>query len=281
MSRIKITGDSTIDLSKELMEKYAVDTVPLYINMGDESFQDGVTVTPSDIYAYVAKTGTLPKTAAPSVGDYLEFFSKLKEDCDEIIHFNISSEFSSAHQNALVAAQEIGGVYPIDSRNLSTGTGLLVLEACEMAQNGMDADEITLEIDRLIPKVEASFIINRLDYLAKGGRCSSLVAMGANVLHLRPMILVKDGKMEVGKKYRGSFDDCMVKYIKDKIGGRDDLRLKRIFITHTACPADTLALAEKTVRECQNFGEILDTDASCTISNHCGESTLGVLFIRE
>ena len=281
MSRIKITGDSTIDLSKELMEKYAVDTVPLYINMGDESFQDGVTVTPSDIYAYVAKTGTLPKTAAPSVGDYLEFFSKLKEDCDEIIHFNISSEFSSAHQNALVAAQEIGGVYPIDSRNLSTGTGLLVLEACEMAQNGMDADEITLEIDRLIPKLEASFIINRLDYLAKGGRCSSLVAMGANVLHLRPMILVKDGKMEVGKKYRGSFDDCMVKYIKDKIGGRDDLRLKRIFITHTACPADTLALAEKTVRECQNFGEILDTDASCTISNHCGESTLGVLFIRE
>ncbi len=281
MSRIKITGDSTIDLSKELMEKYAVDTVPLYINMGDESFQDGVTVTPSDIYAYVAKTGTLPKTAAPSVGDYLEFFSKLKEDCDEIIHFNISSEFSSAHQNALVAAQEIGGVYPIDSRNLSTGTGLLVLEACEMAQNGMDADEITLEIDRLIPKVEASFIINRLDYLAKGGRCSSLVAMGANVLHLRPMILVKDGKMEVGKKYRGSYNDCMVKYIKDKIGGRDDLRLKRIFITHTACPADTLALAEKTVRECQNFGEILDTDASCTISNHCGESTLGVLFIRE
>ena len=281
MSRIKITGDSTIDLSKELMEKYTVDTVPLYINMGDESFRDGVTVTPSDIYAYVAKTGTLPKTAAPSVGDYLEFFSKLKEDCDEIIHFNISSEFSSAHQNALVAAQEIGGVYPIDSRNLSTGTGLLVLEACEMAQNGMDADEITLEIDRLIPKVEASFIINRLDYLAKGGRCSSLVAMGANVLHLRPMILVKDGKMEVGKKYRGSYNDCMVKYIKDKIGGRDDLRLKRIFITHTACPADTLALAEKTVRECQNFGEILDTDASCTISNHCGESTLGVLFIRE
>lgn len=281
MSRIKITGDSTIDLSKELMEKYTVDTVPLYINMGDESFRDGVTVTPSDIYAYVAKTGTLPKTAAPSVGDYLEFFSKLKEDCDEIIHFNISSEFSSAHQNALVAAQEIGGVYPIDSRNLSTGTGLLVLEACEMAQNGMGADEITLEIDRLIPKVEASFIINRLDYLAKGGRCSSLVAMGANVLHLRPMILVKDGKMEVGKKYRGSFDDCMVKYIKDKIGGRDDLRLKRVFITHTACPADTLALAEKTVRECQNFGEILDTDASCTISNHCGESTLGVLFIRE
>lgn len=281
MSRIKITGDSTIDLSKELMEKYAVDTVPLYINMGDESFQDGVTVTPSDIYAYVAKTGTLPKTAAPSVGDYLEFFSKLKEDCDEIIHFNISSEFSSAHQNALVAAQEIGGVYPIDSRNLSTGTGLLVLEACEMAQNGMDADEITLEIDRLIPKVEASFIINRLDYLAKGGRCSSLVAMGANVLHLRPMILVKDGKMEVGKKYRGSFDDCMVKYIRDKLQNRDDLRLKRIFITHTACPEETLALAEKTVRECQNFGEILDTDASCTISNHCGESTLGVLFIRE
>ncbi len=281
MSRIKITGDSTIDLSKDLMKKYEVDTVPLYINMGEQSFRDGVTVTPSDIYAYVEKTNTLPKTAAPSVGDYLEFFSALKKDHDEIIHFNISSEFSSAHQNALVAAQEIGGVYPIDSRNLSTGTGLLVLEACEMAQQGMDADEITLEIDRLIPKVEASFIINRLDYLAKGGRCSSLVAMGANVLHLRPVILVKDGKMEVGKKYRGSYNDCMAKYIRDKLQNRDDLRLKRIFVTHTTCPDDTVALAEKTVRECQNFGEVLETEASCTISNHCGESTLGVLFIRE
>lgn len=281
MSRIKITGDSTIDLSKELMEQYKVDTLPLYINMGEDSFQDGVTVSPDDIYAYVTKTGILPKTAAPSVGDYLAFFSQRKKDCDALIHFNISSEFSSAHQNAMIAAQEIGGVYPVDSRNLSTGTGLLVLEAGEMAEKGIEAEKIVREIETLIPKVEASFIINRLDYLAKGGRCSSLVAMGANVLQLRPVILVKEGKMEVGKKFRGSYNDCMAKYIKSKLQGRNDIRLKRIFITHTTCPDDTLALAEQTVRECQKFGEILETKASCTISTHCGESTLGVLFIRE
>lgn len=280
-TKIKITGDSTIDLSPELLSRYHVDTVSLYINMGEESHRDGISVTPEDIYAYVERTGALPKTAAPSVEDYLQFFAELKKENDTIIHFNISSEFSSAHQNARIAAEEIGGVYPIDSRNLSTGTGLLVLEACEMAAEGREPQEIIDEIVRLIPKVEASFIINRLDYLYKGGRCSGLVALGANVLHLRPVILVRDGKMEVGKKFRGGYDDCVKKYIESKLGGRNDIRDKRIFLTHTKCSDATLSTARKAVEDLMQFGEILDTTAGCTITNHCGENTLGVLFIHK
>lgn len=281
MSRIKITGDSTIDLSAELLERCGVSLAPLYINMGDESRLDGISVTPEDIYAYVEKTGVLPKTAAPSVEDYRRLFGELKKEYDEIIHFNISSEFSSAHQNACIAAREIGGVYPIDTRNLSTGSGLLVMEAFELAESGKTASEIAAEITSLIPKVEASFIINRLDYLAKGGRCSSLLALGANVLHLRPVILVKEGRMEVGKKIRGSYDDCMKKYIESKLKGRTDIRTNRVFITHTKCSPETLKIAHQTVNECIKFDEICDTTAGCTVTNHCGEGTLGVLFIRK
>lgn len=281
MPRIAVTGDSTIDLSPELRAKYQVDLTPLYINMDNQSRKDGLEIQPEEIYDYVNRTGTLPKTSAPPVEDYLEFFRRKREEADAVIHFNISSEFSSAHQNARIAAEEVGGVYPVDSRNLSTGTGLLVLEACEMADQGASAQEILAEMEALIPKVEASFIINRLDYLAKGGRCSSLLALGANVLQLRPMILVKDGKMEVGKKFRGSYNDCMRRYIESKLQDRSDIRLKRIFITHTRCSDETLAVARKAVEDCQQFGEVLDTTAGCTITNHCGENTLGVLFIRK
>lgn len=281
MSSVKISGDSTIDLSPDQLSSYQVDLSPLYITMGDTSYRDGVDISPDDIYSYVEQNGILPKTAAPSVDDYLKLFRRLRSEYDEVIHFNISSEFSSAHQNARIAAEEVGNVYPVDSRNLSTGTGLLVLEACEMAAAGMTAKEILPEIQQLIPKVEASFIINRLDYLAKGGRCSSLLAMGANVLKLRPVILVKDGKMEVGKKFRGSYNDCMAKYIESKLADREDIRNKRIFITHTKCAADTLDVARKTVERLHSFDEVLESVAGCTITNHCGESTLGVLFIRK
>ena len=203
---IIITGDSTIDLSPELKQQYGVQTVPLYVNMGDQSYRDGVDMQPDDIYAYVAKTGELPKTSAPSIQDYIDFFTGMRKKYDEVIHFSLSSELSVSHQNARLAAEEVDGVRVIDSRNLSTGTGLLVLEACDRAMAGMDAEGICREIEELIPKVEASFILNRLDFLAKGGRCSSLVALGANMLKLRPVIMVQDGKMDVGKKYRGAYD---------------------------------------------------------------------------
>ena len=276
-----ITGDSTIDLSPQLLEQYGVQTVPLYVNMGGKSYRDGVDMQPADIYAYVEKTGELPKTSAPSVQDYIDFFERLRKEYDEVVHFNLSSELSVSHQNARLAAEEMDGVYVIDSRNLSTGTGLLVLEACDRAKAGMDAVNICREIGELIPKVEASFILNRLDYLAKGGRCSSLLALGANVLKLRPVIMVQDGKMDVGKKYRGAYDKCVEKYLDGQLAGRTDIRKNRIFVTHTKCRPETIAEAKAMVAKLQNFDEVLDTTAGGTITNHCGEETLGVLFIRE
>lgn len=281
MGKIKITGDSTIDLSPALLQSYQVETLPLYINMENSSLQDGVSISPEDIYRFVAEKKVLPKTSAPSVSDYMIFFRRLREECSEVIHFNISSEFSSAHQNAKIAAEEIDGVTVIDSRNLSTGTGLLVLEACEAAETAESAQEVVNQVLPLIPKVEASFIIERLDYLAKGGRCSSLLALGANILKLRPMILVADGKMEVGKKFRGSYDDCMTSYIEYKLKDREDILKKRIFITHTKISDKTLKQAHNTVEQLQGFDEILETTAGCTITTHCGEGTLGVLFIRK
>ena len=276
-----ITGDSTIDLSPELLEQYGVRTLPLYVNMGDGSYRDGVDMHPEDIYAYVEKTGQLPKTSAPSVQDYMDFFQEMRKSYDEVIHFNLSSELSVSHQNARLAAENYDGVYVIDSRNLSTGTGLLVLEACDRAAAGMDADSICREIAALIPKVEASFVLHRLDYLAKGGRCSSLLALGANVLKLRPVIQVKDGKMEVGKKLRGTYDKCVEKYVDGQLAGRTDLRKKRVFITHTKCRPETIEGARARVEALQQFEQVLETTAGSTITNHCGEETLGVLFIRE
>ena len=278
---IMITGDSTIDLSPELLKKYCVQTVPLYVNMGDQSYRDGVDMQPEDIYAYVEKTGELPKTSAPSVQDYIDFFARLRKEYDEIVHFNLSSELSVSHQNARLAAEEVDGVHVIDSRNLSTGTGLLVLEACDRAAAGMKAEDICREIGELIPKVEASFILNRLDFLAKGGRCSSLLALGANVLKLRPVIMVKDGKMDVGKKYRGAYDKCVEKYVEGQLAGREDIRGNRVFLTHTKCRPETLAMVKAKLAELQLFDEILETTAGGTITNHCGEETLGVLFIRK
>lgn len=281
MSTIRLTGDSTIDLSDSLLKKYNVETVPLYINMGEDSYKDGVTVTPDDIYGYVKKTGQLPKTAAPSVDDYITFFKKQKEQYDEIIHFNISSEFSSAYQNAIIAAQEFEGVYPIDSRNLSSGSSLLLITAYDMIENGASSKEIVEEIKTLHEKVEASFIINSLKFLHKGGRCSGVAALGANVLKLKPCILVEDGKMNVGKKYRGAYDKCVREYIKDKLENRNDLNLNRIFITHTKCDPKDLELAKETILKYQPFENIMDTTAGCTITNHCGEGTLGILFVRK
>lgn len=281
MSAIRLTGDSTIDLSESLLKKYNVETVPLYINMGENSYKDGVTVTPDDIYNYVKKSGQLPKTAAPSVDDYITFFKKQKEKYDEVIHFNISSDFSSAHQNAMIAAQEFEGIYPIDSRNLSSGSSLLLITAYDMMNNGASSKEIVEEMKTLHEKVEASFIINSLKFLHKGGRCSSVAALGANVLKLKPCILVEDGKMNVGKKYRGSYDKCVGEYIKDKLENRNDLNLNRIFITHTKCDPKDLELARKTILKYQPFEDIMDTTAGGTITNHCGEGTLGILFVRK
>lgn len=279
--KVKIISDSTCDLSPELIQKYDIAIVPLYVLMGDKMQKDGTEVKPGDIYEYVKKTGKLPTTSAPNIGDYHEEFAKWRGQGYEIVHFSISSDFSSANQNALAVAAELGGVYVVDTRNLSTGSGLVVLHGAEMALAGKSAAEIKASCDDLTGRVEASFVVDSIDYLHKGGRCSSVAALGANLLKLKPLIEVIDGKMKAGKKYRGSIDKVIINYVIDKLRGRDDIDRHRIFITHTKCNPVTVQQVRGKINELlPGFEEIDDTTAGCTITSHCGPGTLGVLFVR-
>ena len=279
--KIKITSDSTCDLSHEQIAKYDVHILPLAVAMGENNYRDGVDITPEQIYAHVAKGGDLPKTAANNIADYAEVFAKYSKEYDAVIHLNISAEFSSCHQNACLAAEEFENVYVVDSRNLSTGHGLLVIRAYELAEAGKTGAEIAEELRGMVDRVDASFILNQLEYLKKGGRCSALAVLGANMLKLKPCIEVKDGKMGVGKKYRGAFDKSMKDYIHDRLADRDDLELDRVFVTHSGIDKELIDLAVNTVRELQPFKEICITQAGCTVSSHCGPDTIGVLYMHK
>ena len=281
MSKIKITCDSTCDLTPELYKKYQVSVSPLCVTLGDDLHRDSVDVTAQDIFAYVDQTGNLPKTSAISVGEYEEFFQPFVDDGCSVIHINISSEFSACYQNACLAAQNLGNVYPIDSRNLSTGSAHLVLAAAEMAQQGVEAAQIAEELKKLQARVDASFVLQTLEYLKKGGRCSSVVALGANLLSLRPEIEVTGGKMEVGKKYRGKMEKTILDYVKGRLVGRDDIDTKRIFITHSYVPQEIVEKVIALVKELHPFEEVIETKAGCTITSHCGPNCLGVLFLRK
>ena len=280
--KVKIITDSTADLSPELVRQYDVDVVPLYVVMGDRISRDGTEATPEDIYSYVEGSSKLPKTSAPNLNDFLGAFQKWRELGYEVVHFNISADFSSSHATACIAASEVGGVEVVDTRNLSTGSGLIVLHACETAQKGASAKEIADECRALAEKVEASFVVDSIDYLRMGGRCSSVAALGANLLKLKPCIEVIDGKMKSGKKYRGNIDKVIISYVTERLQNRSDIDLHRIFITHTRCSTEIVNRVRQRIRELQpGFEEILETTAGCTVTSHCGPYTLGVLFIRK
>ena len=280
--KIKISADSTCDLSPELIERYHIGITPLYIIRGEETLRDGIDVRPEELYEYANATGKLCKTAAVNVSDYLAYFAACREEYDAVIHFTISSDMSACYQNACIAAAEVGNVYPVDARNLSTGIGLLVLEAAELAQNGqLPAQEIQQRMAQRRELLDVSFLVEQLGYLRKGGRCSSVAALGANMLSLRPCIQVKDGKMGVGKKYRGTYQKCLLQYVKDRLEGRDDIDLRRIFITESGgFTPEEVAEVEGAVRSYQPFEEVLHTRAGCTVSSHCGPRTLGILYFH-
>ena len=278
---IKISADSTCDLSPELVERYRIGIAPLYIVRDGESLVDGVDITPDEIYDHVAKGGSMCSTAAVSVYDYEEFFRKELESADAVVHFHISGDMSACYQNACIAAQEFANVYHVDSRNLSTGIGHLVLDAAEMAEQGMDAADIASALEKKREKLDVSFVIDTLEYLKRGGRCSALVAMSANLLHLKPCIEVKDGKMGVGHKYRGKLEKCYVQYIEERLKGRDDIDCHRIFITDSGCDEATWRELERVVRACQPFEEVIHTRAGCTVSNHCGPGCMGILYYHK
>ena len=279
--RVKIISDSTCDLSADLIQKHNIDIVPLIVMKDNQEYLDGVTITPADIFAHVASGGSLCSTAARGVAVYQEMFAKYAKDYDGVLHVNIGSDFSSSYQNACIAAQDFDNVRVVDSRNLSTGQGLVVLKACELAKSAQSVDQLKAELDAFTPRVEASFVLDKLEYMVKGGRCSSAAALGANLLNLKPSIEVRDGKMSVVKKYRGKYDRCLRNYVMDRLGNREDIDRGTLFITHTPVSDECLEAVREAVKECGHFDNIYETEAGCTVSCHCGPGTLGVLFVRK
>ncbi len=279
--KVLITRDSTSDLPPELVEKLNIKTIPLVVNLGDNSYQDGIDITPDDIYKYHDEHGVLPKTSAANVDDMLNFFKPFVDQGYSIVHFTISSNMSSTYQNSCIAADEYDDVYVVDTKNLSTGEGLLILKAAEWVAEGFSAKEVYDKVNELIPNVDASFVIDSLEYLHKGGRCSALAALGANLLKLKPCIEVKDGSMGVSKKYRGKYSETLRQYVADRLADYSDIDLSRVFVTHAGCDEEIVQQVVDQVKATAPFSELIISRAGCTISAHCGRNTLGVLYIRK
>ena len=281
---VKITSDTPCDIGPMLTERYDVELVPLHVTMNGQEYLDGVNITNEMIYENWEKTGSLPKTSAVSVGDYADVFQRLVDQGYDVIHISLGSGLSVTHQNAVMAAEEIPGVYVIDSCCLSTGTGLLVCEAGERVKKGMDAATIYEEVKALNQKNCASFILATLAFLHAGGRCSSLAHMGANLMSIKPSIRVlndQNGNMTVGKKYFGKLKKCIISYIHDQLDGRTDIVRDRIFITHSGFPEADIEWMKAEVEKYGPWGEIIVTTAGCTISSHCGPGCIGVLFLTK
>lgn len=279
--KFKIMSDSTCDLSAELLEKYNITLTPLTIIKNGEALIDGVTITPNELFEHVAAGGDLCSTTAMNVGEYSQWFERFSADYDGVLHINIGSAFSSSYQNACLAADDFENVRVVDSQNLSTGQGLVVLKACELAQTCQTLDELHEKVQAFTSRVEASFVLDQLKYMVKGGRCSSAAALGANLLNLKPCIEVKDGKMSVVKKYRGNYSKCLAAYVKDRLADRADIDRSTLFVTNTPVDADCIKAVKEMVDAYGNFENIYWTEAGCTISCHCGPGTLGVLFVRN
>ena len=279
--KIKILSDSTCDLSPAQLKEHDITLARLTVVKGGEAFVDGKTITPADIFAHVAAGGDLCSTTANNISDYQEIFSKYASEYDGVIHINIGSGFSSCYQNACLAAEDFPNVRVIDSMNLSTGQGHVVLEACRLAKTCNDLDEIAEKLNAFTPRVEASFLLDQLKYMVKGGRCSSAAALGANLLNLKPCIEVRDGKMSVVKKYRGNYAKCLTNYVKDRLADRDDIIRNELFLTYTPVTDECLAAVKNAIDEHGHFNTVYETTAGCTVSCHCGPATLGVLFVRK
>ena len=278
---IKILSDSTCDLSPEQLKEHNIDLARLTVVKAGEGYVDGLTITPADIFEHVANGGDLCSTTANNIGDYEDLFNKFCPEYDGVILITIGSGFSSCYQNACLAAEDFPNVRVIDSQNLSTGQGHVVLEACRLAKECNDLDEIAEKLNAFVPRVEASFLLDQLKYMVKGGRCSSAAALGANLLNLKPCIEVRGGKMSVVKKYRGSYSKCLAAYVKDRLADRDDIVRNELFLTYTPVTDECLNAVKAAIEEHGNFETVYETTAGCTVSCHCGPGTLGVLFVRK
>lgn len=279
--RVKITADSTCDLPKEMLNEYDIGIIPLSIVKGGVPYRDGLEITPKELFDYVESGEGICHTTAVNTHEYSDTFSRVLEEYDAIVHVNIGSGFSACNQNANIAASEFENVFVVDSENLSMGMGYLVLEAAKMAKSGVRPKEIRDWLEVMKGKGEMSFVINTVKYLYKGGRCSAVAALGANILGLKPRIEVIDGHMDVSKKYRGNMAKIAEQYVRDKLSERDDIDDMGIFIVHTDIDPEILDVIYNTIEECGNFEEKYMGIAGCTISNHCGPGTFGIMFFRK
>lgn len=280
MNRIILSADSICDLNQELTEAFKVNTTPYTIVIGKEMYKDNVDIKPSDIYKAFAQNKILPKTTSININEYYNYFKPWIDEGYEVIHITLGSVLTSSYNNCTLAAKELDGVYTLDSQNLSVGTGLLVMKAAELIEQGLKAKEIVEELKKHREKIHMSFILNTLEFLHAGGRCSKISSMGANVLKIKPVINVDNasGSMALGNKYRGSLDKSIIKYIKDKLSSYDNINPDRIFIVHSGIDDSSIEIARNTILEMIDFKEIHITRASCTISSHCGPNTLGIAF---
>ncbi len=279
--KIILSADSACDLGKEYKEKYGLNYYPFYIIEGNSQYRDGEDITPDDIYKIYYEKKIIPKTAAVGVWEYSEYFKRFVNMGYDVIHVNLSSEISSAYQNCVSAAKEIGHVYPIDSKNLSVGFGELVIEISKLIEKGMDVQEILTEAEEIKKKISMSFILDTLEFMKAGGRCSMIAALGANLLKIKPCVEVNNqtGKMNIGKKYRGDIDKVVVNYINDILLSKKNVDLESVFIVHSGVNKKLLDIAKNTVRK--GLGLKKDVSifrANCTISSHCGPNTIGLSF---
>ena len=281
---VKIITDSTSDLTNELLEKYNIERLPLYIHLGEKEYKDGVDITVEELFKWSDENDTTPKTAAPSIEDAMKVMEPYKEQNTDIVIFAISEQMSATANVMRLAAEALEyeeRVFVINSQNLSTGIGLLVIEAAIMAQQGKSAKEIVSRVDELKPHVRASFVVDTLTYLHRGGRCSATATLVGGMLKLKPRIHVEDGKMDAGKKYRGKIDKVILQYVKDMEDDLKTAKKDRVFITHSGCAEETINLVKEYLEKLDCFEEILITTAGGVISSHCGPGTLGVLFIAD
>lgn len=284
MSKVMICADKTCDLSNEMYEQYGIKTIAYHITLDGKEYSDSVDIFPDDIYDAYHEKKILPHTSAVSIGEYQDFWKPYVDDGYEIVHIGLGSALSSTCHNAMLAAEDMGNVYVVDSQNLSSGSGHLVLEAVKMREQGLSAKEIAEKLNAMTGRVHASFVLDTLEFMAAGGRCSTVAALGANLLKLKPLICVDSengGSMKVGKKYRGDLKKVLVEYTKEMLAKYDDIVTDKIFVTHTTIDKEYVDIVTETIKSVMDFDVIYDTDASCTIGCHCGPATLGVLFMTE
>ena len=284
-NKVVITSDITCDLNWDLEQRYGVTCIPLHIVIGGKSYEDWVNIKPEELYDIFYKTKELPHTTAGSVGEYVDFFKQFIDKGCDVVHLSLGSKLSVTHQSSVIAAQEFDGrVFSIDTQNLSSGSGLLVIKACEMRNQGLSAKEIAAKVNAMVQKSHASFVLDRLDFMHAGGRCSAIAMLGANLLSLKPSIEVQNdngGSMVVGKKYRGKYDKVLIQYMEDTLAKYPDIGTDRVFITHAGANKEYVDAVYEALKKKGIFKEIHITRASCTISSHCGPNTLGVLFMTK